>query len=179
MRKNVKLAAAITVLFLAFGAVVLAYANSQNASMPSNGQNPQIYTATNATQVQLQNLQSIISKDRSWTKKFLENATVTTVNGTVVSLLKGMLILDTGSSEVTVLMPKYWSVGSEVFGRWKLLNSTYSFSGPGQNVTVKAVESEMFENPSFSINVMIGYEVTNATGTTAYAMLPFDIVPSS
>lgn len=177
MRKSVKLAASVTVLFLAFGAVVLAYANSQNAS--SNGQNSPTYTTTNATQGQLQNLQSIIGKDRSWTKKFLENATITTVNGTVVSLFKDMLILDTGSSEVRVLMPKYWSVGGEVVGRWKLFNSTYSFSAPGQNVTVKALESEMFENPSFSINVVVGYEITNATGTTAYAVLPFNIVPSS
>jgi hypothetical protein len=38
---------------------------------------------------------------------------------------------------------------------------------------------EIFESPSFSINVMVGYEITNATGTTAYAELPFNIVPSS
>jgi len=179
VRKSVKLAASVTVLFLALGAVVLAYAASQSASTSSNGQNAPAYPTTNASQGQLQNLQSIIGKDRSWTKKFLENATITTANGTVVSLFKGMLILDTGSSEVRVLMPEYWSVGTQVVGRWKLFNSTYSFSAPGQNVSVKALESEMFENPSFSINVMVGYEITNATGTSAYAVLPFNIVPSS
>jgi len=175
----VKLAAAVTALFLAFGAVVLVYANSQYASTSSNGQNPQIRTDNNATPVQLQNLQSVIDKDRAWFKKFLENATITVVNGTVVSLFKGMLILDIGSGEVRILMPKYWSVGTEVIGRWRLFNSTYSFSAPGQNVTVNALESEVFENPSFSINVMVGYEITNATGTSAYAVLPFNIVPSS
>jgi hypothetical protein len=179
MRKSVKLAAAVTVLFLAFGAVVLAYATSQNASASSNGQNAPAYATTNAMQVQLQNLQSIIGKDRSWMKKFLENATITTVNGSVVSIFKGMLILETGSSEVRILMPKYWSVGTEVVGRWKLFNSTYSFSAPGQNVTAKVLESEIFENPSFGINVMVGYEITNATDTTAYAVLPFNIVPRS
>ena len=179
MRKSVKLAASVTVLFLAFGAVVLAYAASQSASTSSNGQNSPTCAANSALQDQSQKLQSIIGKDRSLTKKFLENATITTVNGTVVSLFKGMLILDTGSSEVRILMPEYWSVGTEVVGRWKLFNSTYSFSAPGQTVTVKALESEMFENPSFSINVMVGYEITNATGTTAYAVLPFNIIPSS
>ena len=179
MRKSVKLAAAVTVLFLAFGAVVLVYATSQTASTASNTQSPATYTANNGTQAQLQNLQSIIDKDRSWTKKFLENATVTTVNGTVDSLFKGMLILDAGSSEVRVLMPKYWSISTEVVARWKLFNSTYSFSAPGQSVSIKALESEVFENPSFSINVIIGYQITNATGTTAYAVLPFNIVPSS
>jgi hypothetical protein len=177
VRKSVKLAAVVTVLFLAFGALVLAYANSQYASTSSNGQNPQIRTDTSGTPVQLQNLQSAIDKDHVWVKKFLENATITTVNGTVVSLF--MLILDIGSGEVRILMPKYWSVGSEVIGRWRLFNSTYSFSGPGQNVTVKALESEVFENPSFSINVMVGYEITNGTGATAYAVLPFNIVSSS
>jgi len=179
VRKSVKLAAAVTVLFLAFGAVVLAYANSQNGSTSSNGQISPACAFTNATQGQLQSLQSTIGKDRQWVMRFLENASITTVNGTVVSLFKGMLILDTGSGEVSVLMPKYWSVGTEVVGRWKLFNSTYSFSAPGQNVSVKALESEMFENPSFSIDVMVGYEITNATGTTAYAVLPFNIVPSS
>lgn len=179
MTTSVKLTAAIAVLFLAFGAVVLAYANSQNASMSSNGQNPPTYTANSAPQGQSQNMQSIMGKDHAWTKKFLENATIPTVNGTVVSMFKGMLILDAGSNEVRILMPKYWSVGTEVVGRWKLFNSTYSFSAPRQNVNVKALESEIFENPSFSINVMVSYEITNATGTTAYAVLPFNIVSSS
>ncbi|MGD0977847.1 MAG: hypothetical protein ABR962_01765 [Candidatus Bathyarchaeia archaeon] len=179
MRKSVKLAAVVAMLFLAFGAVVLAYANSQNALTSSNGQNPPAYTANSASQSQSQNMQSIMGKDRAGIKRFLENATITMVNGTVVSMLKGMLILETGSSEVRILVPKYWSVGTEVVGRWKLFNSTYSFSAPGQNVTVKALKSEIFENPSFSINVMVGYEITNATGTTAYAVLPFNIVPSS
>jgi hypothetical protein len=179
MRKSVKMAAAVTALFLAFGAVVLAYANSRNALTSSNGQNSQTYTANSAPQTQSKNTQSVIDKDHPWMKKFLENATVTTVNGTVVSEFKGMLILDTGSSEVRILMPRYWSVGSEVVGRWRLFNSTYSFSGPGQNVTVKALVSEIFENKSFSINVMVAYEITNAIGTTAYTVLPFNIVSSS
>lgn len=173
------MAAAVIALFLAFGAVVLAYANSQNALTTGNGQDAQTYATNSTPQVQSKPKQSVMGNDHPWMKKFLENATATTVNGTVVSEFKGMLILDTGSSEVRILMPKYWSVGNEVLGRWKLFNATYSFSGPGQNVSVKALESEIFENPSFSINVMVGYEITNATGTTAYAVLPFNIVPSS
>ena len=179
MRKSVKLAAVVAVLFLAFGAVVLVYANSQKPLTSTSGRNSPTYLANNATQSQSQIIQSIIDKDPAWFKKFLENATITTVNGTVVSMFKGVLILETGSSEVRILMPKYWSVGTEVVGRWNMFNSTYSFSAPGQDVTVKALESEMFENPSFGINAIVGYDITNATGTTAYAMLPFNIVPSS
>lgn len=179
MRKSVKVAAAVTVLFLAFGAVVLAYANSQNALTSGNEQKAPTYTANSAPQIQSQLKQSVTNNDHPWAKKFLENATAATVNGTVMSEFKGMLILDTGQSEVRILMPQYWSVGTEVVGRGKLFNTTYSFSGPGENVTVKTLESEVFKNPSFSINVMVGYEITNATGTIAYAVLPFNIVPNS
>jgi len=173
------MAAAVTVLFLAFGAVVLAYANSQNALTSGNEQKASTYTANSAPQIQSKLKQFIADDDHPWAKKFLENATAATVNGTVVTEFKGMLILDTGQSEVRILMPQYWSVGTEVFDREKLFNTTYSFSGPGENVSVKALESEVFTNPSFSINVMVGYEITNATGTTTYAVLPFNIVPNS
>jgi hypothetical protein len=179
MRKSVKMAAAVTVLFLAFGAVVLAYANSQNALTSGNEQKAPSYAANSAPQIQSKLKQSVTNNDHPWAKKFLENATATTVNGTVVSEFKGMLILDTDQSEVRILMPQYWSVGTEVVGRGKLFNATYSFSSPGENVTVKALESEVFKNSNFGINVMVGYEITNATGTTAYAVLPFNIVPNS
>jgi hypothetical protein len=179
MRKSVKMAAAITVLFLAFGAVVLAYANSQNALTSGNEQKAPTDMANGAPQIQSKLKQSAADNGHPWAKKFLQNAAAATVNGTVVSQVKGMLILDTGQSEVRILMPRYWSVGTEVVGRTKLFNTTYSFSGPGENVTVKALESEVFKNPSFSINVIVGYEITNATGTTAYAVLPFNIVPNS
>jgi hypothetical protein len=42
MRKSVKMAALFTVLFLAFEAVVLAYANSQNRLTSGNEQKVQI-----------------------------------------------------------------------------------------------------------------------------------------
>jgi hypothetical protein len=180
MRKSLKITAAVTVLFLAFGAIVLSYATSQNASTSYNGQNSlTMYTADNATNVQSNCKHMGMNGAHPWAKRFLENATITTVNGTVVSEFKGMLILDTGLGEVRILMPKYWSVDNEVVGRSKLLNSTYSFSGSGENITATVLESKMFSNTSFSIEVMVGYEITNATGTNAYAVLPFNIIPNS
>jgi hypothetical protein len=112
-----------------------------------------------------------------WTEQLLQNATLSTVNGTVVSEVKGMLVLDTGSGQVRVLLPKGWTVGSEVVGRASLFNGT--FASAGQNVAVSVLESEVFSNANFSINVMLGYEAINATGTHAYAVLPFNIQPSS
>jgi hypothetical protein len=112
-----------------------------------------------------------------WAERFLENATLSTVQGTVVSEVKGILILNTDAGQVRILLPKGWTVGNEVMGRAALFNGT--FAGSGQNVTVKVLESKVFSNANFSLNVMMGYEAINATGTHAYAVLPFNIQPHS
>jgi hypothetical protein len=75
------------------------------------------------------------------------------------------------------LVPKAWSINSEVEGRAFLFNGT--FVSPGQTVTVKVLESDLVSNANLSINVMLAYEAINTTGTHAYAVLPFNIQPSS
>lgn len=107
----------------------------------------------------------------------LQNATLSTVNGTVVSTVQDMLVLDTGSGQVRVLLPKDWTVDNEVVGRAALFNGT--FAGAGQSVTIKVLESNVFSNTNFSINVMMGYEAINATSIHAYAVLPFNIQPNT
>jgi len=46
-------------------------------------------------------------------------------------------------------------------------------------LTVSVLKSDLFSNANFSVNVMLGYEAVNATGTHAYAVLPFNIQPTS
>jgi hypothetical protein len=88
-----------------------------------------------------------------------------------------MLVLDTSSGQVRVLLPNEWTVGNEVVSSATLFNST--FAGQGSSVTITVLEAILFSNASFSINEMMGYEAINATGTTAYAVLPFNIQPAS
>jgi hypothetical protein len=186
MRKSLKIASVAAVLLLAFGAVVFVYASSQNALKANYDERQQIA---------MQNMQTYFDSNNCtlpdhircmpqgrangfpWTERFLENATLSTVQGTVVSEVKGMLILNTDTGQIRVLLPKDWTVGNEVVGRATLFNGTFASSG--QNVTVKVLKSEVFSNVNFSINVMMGYEAINATGTHAYAVLPFNIQPSS
>jgi hypothetical protein len=192
MRKNLKIVTAAAVLFIAVGAIVLVYANAQNA-LNANGdqqttmQNMQTFFESNnqtfcgwdnrtmrghmrgMPQMQENGLQSITS--------FFENGTLSTVQGSVVSEFRGMLILDTGSSELRVLLPQAWSVDNEVVGRVKLFNGT--FASPGQTVTIKVLENNVFSNENFNINMMLAYEAINATSTHAYAVLPFNIQPAS
>lgn len=192
MRKSVKIVTVAAVLFIAVGAIVLVYANAQNA-LNANGdqqttmQNMQTFFESNnqtfcgwdnrtmrghmrgMPQMQANGLQSITS--------FFENGTLSTVQGSVVSEFRGMLILDTGSGELRVLLPQAWSVDNEVVGRVTLFNGT--FASPGQTVTIKVLENNVFNNANFSINMMLAYEAINATSTHAYAVLPFNIQPAS
>jgi hypothetical protein len=109
--------------------------------------------------------------------RFLENATLASVQGTVVSEVKDMLILNADSTQVRILLPSDWTLGNEVVSGAVLFNGT--FASAGQSVTLKVLESEVFNNSNFSLNVMMGYEAVNATGAQAYAVLPFNIQPSS
>jgi hypothetical protein len=184
MRKSLKIATVAVVLFLGIAAAVLVFANSQNALATDDAQ-----------QTTLPNMQTFFEQDNvtgpcrmrnrfemradgfeSITGLF-ENATLSTVEGSVVSVLRGMLILDTGSGQVRVMVPKAWTVGDDVVNRADLFNGTFVSSS--QTLTVKVLKADVFSNASFSVNVMLGYEAVNGTGMHAYAVLPFNIEPAS
>jgi len=180
-----KIATMAAVLFLVLGAVVFVYAGSRyglNASgdeQQTDIQNVQTYCMWNNDTMpgHMRGMPRMQTNDFQWVATLFENATTSTVQGTVVSQLKGILILDTGSGQIRILVPKAWSIDSEVEGRASLFNGT--FVSPGQTVTVKVLESDLVSNANLSINVMLAYEAINAAGTHAYAVLPFNVQPSS
>jgi hypothetical protein len=183
MRKSLKIAAVATMLLIAFGAVAFVYACSQNNLKASDDQQTGIQNTQNSfwwknvTMPYHRHMPPMCTNDFQWVGRLSENATLSTVNGTVVSEVRGVLILDTGTGQIRVLLPKDWTLNEEVVDRATLFNST--FVSPGHSVTIKALESQEFSNANFSINVMLGYEAINATGTHAYAVLPFNIQPKS
>ena len=168
-------------MLLALGVVVFVYAGSQ--SLTANADEQQTTTQTfsgwnNCTMPdRMGRMPQMRGNDLQRINGLSENATLSTVQGTVVSEVKGMRALDTGSGQVRVLLPKDWTVGNEIVGRTELFNGT--FASAGQSVTVKVLENDVFSNANFSINVMIGYEAINATNAQAYAVLPFNIQPAS
>ncbi len=115
--------------------------------------------------------------DFAFSYEFLQNATLSSVNGTIVTTTQGLLILDSNSGQIRISLPKEWTVGNGVVTRTSLFNGT--FASPGQSVTIDVLESNVFSNSNFTINMMMGYEAINATGTTAYAVLPFNIQPTT
>jgi hypothetical protein len=189
MNKGLKITAIAAVAFSAFGIVAFAYAYSQN--LAATGQQTGVQTLQNywgsdnvtlpdnltGPPCHMRMMGHMWGNGFQYTNTLSQNATLSTVQGTVVSEVRGLLVLDTGSGEIRVSVPRQWTVGSEVVSGASLFSGT--FSSDGQNVTIKVLENSVFSNTSFSINTMLAYEATNATGTQAYAVLPFNIQPGS
>ena len=188
MRKSLKIASAAVVLFLALSAVAFVYAGMQNSlnladEQQTGNQNMQTFfdsnnitLPSNATwpgHMERGHGRQMMGDGLQLVQMLSENATLSTVQGTVVSQSGRVLILDTGSSQVRVMIPNEWTVGSEVINSAALFNGTFVSSG--QTLTVNVLKSDLFSNANFSVNVMLGYEAVNATGTHAYAVLPFNI----
>jgi hypothetical protein len=106
-----------------------------------------------------------------------ENATTATIEGSIVTEYRNLLILNTTAGQITVQVPREWTVDSQIISGAELFNGTFASSG--QTITLQVLENNLFSNTSFSINQMLCYAATNATGATANAVLPFNIQPSS
>jgi len=190
MRKSLKIAAVAVIALLALGTVALVYAYSRNG-LTASADEEQIGMRNQQTffwwgNITVPNNVTMpcrgwgmprLGNDFQWAEGISQNASLLNVTGTVVSEVRGILVLNTGSGELRVLLPKEWTVGNYVVDRTNLFNGT--FASAGQTVMVTVLESNLFSNANFSINAMLGYEATNATGTQAYAVLPFNIEPSS
>ena len=192
MRKSLKIASAAVVSFLALNALALVYAGMQNSLALADDQqtsNQYVQTLLDSTNVTLPinatwpdhmeggHGRQMMGDGLQFVQLLSENATLSTVQGTVISQSRDLLILDTGSGQVRVMIPNEWTVGSEVVNSASLFNSTFVISG--QTLTVNVLKSDLFSNANFRVNVMLGYEAVNTTGTHAYAVLPFNIQPAS
>src|SRR5208283_597112 len=74
--------------------------------------------------------------------EFLQNATLASVSGTVVTETRCLLLLDTSSGQVSIQIPNEWNIGSQVVSGATLFNGTFASSG--QTVTLQVLESNVF-----------------------------------
>jgi hypothetical protein len=188
LKTILKIAAVAALLVLAVGAIGFVYAFSQNGST-SNGDEQCVriqWSASDSAALpgnatmwcgRMGRMGHMRGNDFPLNPELLQNATLSTVGGTVVATVRNMLILDTGSGQIRVLLAREWTVDGEVVDSSSLFNGT--FASAGDAVTLNVIECSVFSNANFSINVMWGYEAVNASGTTAYAVLPFNIQPAS
>lgn len=177
-----KIVSIASIMLLALGIVAFVYASQQNA-LTANAGDQQTTTQpasewNNCTMPDhMGRMPQMRENGFQWINDLSENATLSTVQGTVVSVVRNMLVLNTDTGQIRIQLPRDWTVSNETVSSNELFNGT--FASADQSVTVKVLESNMFSNANFSINMMLAYEATNASGTTAYAVLPFNIQPTS
>jgi len=173
LKKSLKAASITAILLLLIGVIVVAYGNPQTDK--EKGRPPDNRPPMNRPPVDCapmpQPPEGIPRLIRY--RRLIANATPTEINGTVVAVVRNMLVLDTDEGHVRIHLPPVWTVNSEVMEREELFNNT--FSTVGQEVTVMVLKTVVFENDDLTINLMMGYEIVNAAEVHAYAALPFNI----
>ena len=102
-----------------------------------------------------------------------ENATTATIEGSIVTEYRNLLIVNTTSGQITMQIPRDWTLNSQIVTGTNVFNGT--FASLGQTVTLQVLENTIVSNANLSINQMLCYAATNATGATATAVLPFNI----
>ena len=122
---------------------------------------------------EMPDLQGLGEFRRELLRRFIANATPVEIHGTVVALVKRMLVLNTAEGQVRILLPPKWTVAEKVLQREDLFKTDYLTIG--QSITVKALKGTLVTRESYSIYVLFGYEIINASGIHAYAVLPFNI----
>lgn len=103
----------------------------------------------------------------------LNNSEPVEIEGEALTYHKDMLIVDTGEGQVRIALPEEWTVGTDVVAREMLFGSGYL--NQGENVTVKALRTNLFEKTAFSIYFAIGYEIIDDAGVHACAAIPLNI----
>ncbi len=106
-------------------------------------------------------------------ERLLANTTAVSVNGTVIGLVNGSLLLRSDATQMSIFLPEVWNYNFSFVSRRALINGT--FAGRGENVTVWALKLVLFAADGFDVNVMFGYKIMNASGAWAFAVLPFNI----
>lgn len=107
-------------------------------------------------------------------KHLLAHSTAVTINGTIVTHARNILIVDSSGTTLGVILPPAWNVDSEVMGVWKLFNQSYVANGDG--VTIKALKDAYTNDQGVTISIIFGYEIVdNTNGNHLYAVLPFNI----
>ncbi|MFQ6073851.1 MAG: hypothetical protein ACE5KC_01400 [Candidatus Bathyarchaeia archaeon] len=104
---------------------------------------------------------------------FLHHSEPVEVEGTAVDLFRDMLIADTSEGQIRIHLPQAWTVDGELTMREELFESGYLSAG--EDITVKALRADITNEEGLSIYLLLGYEIIDESGVSAYAVLPFNI----
>jgi len=104
---------------------------------------------------------------------FLNHSEPVVVEGTAVTLLKGMLVVNVAEGQIRAHLPQEWIVDEESMVREELFESGYL--SLGEDITVKALRGDIIDKEGLRIYLLLGYEIIDESGVHAYAVLPFNI----
>jgi len=103
----------------------------------------------------------------------LNNSEPVEIEGAATAFHKDVLLINTVDEQARIALPEEWTVGTEVVLREMLFGSGYL--SVGENVTVKALRTNIIEKEGMCIYFLIGYEIIDELGVHAYAAIPFNI----
>lgn len=141
---------------------LLLYAPLTRALQSVDGQEPDI-----------ENFETGCSR-RRWLKVqyglwFLNHSEPVTVDGTVVALFKGMLVVETAEDQIRIHLPPIWTVKDELINRTELFESYLG----SDDITIEALRADVIDRAGLNVYVLLGYEIIHPV--VANAVLPFNI----
>lgn len=111
--------------------------------------------------------------EKNWIWWFLNNSEPTSVDGTIVMLLRDMLIVDTEAGQIRIFLPEEWTIDTTVTTSEGLFTNNYFEAG--ENVTVSALRANIISKEGLRIYFLLGYEIADCSNNHAYAALPLNI----
>jgi len=134
---------------------------------------------TNAFQSEAPDVEGAYAHRRKpWLKarlgwRFLNHSEPVEVEGAIVTLLRGMLVVNTAEGQIRIHLPKEWIVDEELMMREELFENGYL--SVGETITVKTLRGNMIDKEGLRIYLLLGYEIIDESSVHAYAALPFNI----
>lgn len=111
--------------------------------------------------------------EKDWVWWFLNNSELVTVDGTVVTLLRDMLVVNTEEGQMRIILPEEWIIDITITTKEGLFTSDYLDAG--ENVTVSALRANIISKEGMCIYFLLGYEIVDDSDVYAYAALPLNI----
>jgi len=105
--------------------------------------------------------------------RFFNHSEPVEVEGAAITLLKGMLVVNTAEGQIRIHLPQEWIVDEELMMRRELFENGYL--SVGENITVKALSGNVIDKEGLRIYLLLGYEIIDESSVHAYAALPFNI----
>ena len=138
---------------------------------------PPMYAGTSEnTILKEKTMKQLLEQRRQAAKVFFKGAEAATIQGTVITHFRNMLVVTNSSgARLNVLLPQVWSANSED----KVFNVTILFTDyvkAGNTVTIEALERSVNNGKGVTITSILAYEITVGTNHL-YAVTPFNINP--